>query len=302
MNSMFLAALSEAKKDVELHKSTINARTEEGRLLRDTLECISASKLKWYRKYPVAGYKDVFLALNKTVKVRAASSGAVLSRNNIKLIPESEPLTEQVTALGEVFGVKAGCRVSRQGVRALAACVTELMPSRPAGHIRESLTLLKGLELYLSTASENYHSWLEDENGRKPEEVECDILGASRMSIRAFPNSVYRHYIKNSGNPSVGVSQDNGHSSLRLLFFCGTKKGDRELDLPFAGLLSVASWVLVDQDMGVDYAKAFREYAVVLRNLRLSANYRMLEPALVEEATYANTLIEYLDRYLGSKS
>jgi hypothetical protein len=275
MNSMFLAALSEAKKDVELHKSTINARTEEGRLLRDTLECISASKLKWYRKYPVAGYKDVFLALNKTVKVRAASSGAVLSRNNIKLIPESEPLTEQVT---------------------------ELMPSRPAGHIRESLTLLKGLELYLSTASENYHSWLEDENGRKPEEVECDILGASRMSIRAFPNSVYRHYIKNSGNPSVGVSQDNGHSSLRLLFFCGTKKGDRELDLPFAGLLSVASWVLVDQDMGVDYAKAFREYAVVLRNLRLSANYRMLEPALVEEATYANTLIEYLDRYLGSKS
>jgi len=122
------------------------------------------------------------------------------------------------------------------------------------------------------------------------------------MSIRAFPNSVYRHYMKNNGNPSVGVSQDNGHSTLRLPFFCGTVKGDRELDLPFAGLLSVASWVLVDQDMGVDYAKAFREYAVVLRNLRLGANYRMLEPTLVEEATYANTLIEYLDRYLDSKS
>lgn len=302
MSSMFLAALSEAKKDVELHENTINARTEQGRLLRDTLECISASKLKWYRKYPVAAYKDVFLALHKTVRVRATSSGSVLSRNTIKLIPESEPLTEQVTALGEVFGVKAECRVSRQGVRALGACVHELMPAKPHGHIRESLQLLKGLEIYLSTESENYHSWLEDENGRKPEEVECDILGASRMSIRAFPNSVYRHYIKNSGNPSVGVSQDNGHSSLRLAFFCGTVKGDKEVDLPFAGLLSVASWVLVDQDMGVDYAKAFREYAVVLRNLRLSANYRMLEPTLVEEATYANTLIEYLDRYLDSKS
>ena len=54
--------------------------------------------------------------------------------------------------------------------------------------------------------------------------------------------------------------------------------------------------------MGVDYAKAFREYAVVLRNLRLSANYRMLEPALLEESAYADTLIEYLDRYLDKKS
>ena len=304
MSSMFLESLSDAKKDVELHANTINAKTEQGRILRDTLECIKAAKLKWYRKYPVAAYKDVFLALHKSVKIRATSSGSFVSGNTIRLEAEGEVYKqESVRALRDVFGVAPSCRVSEQGVRALAAAVLELMPTNEKGIVRDNLELLRGLKIYLSTNSEEYHEWVSSGmEGDRPEEFPCDILAASRMSLRAVPNSLYRHFCNRGGSPSVGVTQAAGCSKIELKFFAGISKGDRELELPFAGLLSIASWVMVDQDMGVEYAKAFREYALVLRNFRLGANYRMLEPALVEEATYADTLIEYLDRYLDKKS